>query len=363
MTSLSYRFCFVLVIGLFSGATYMTQIHDNWTGQLPISDKDSLNNTKTIVQGVLYKPQEGSKDDRFRKEVFAYFNQTTLPKDCSNFNKSPPRPVKSQNVYTNCLELRVPNIMHLVWLYGKAYNFTFRQLLSGLSMLQSIKPCCILFWYDGSAPTGNDWKHFLGNMTAHNVHMEMFNITVPDTIWGKKIAYQEHKSDIIRFEVLKHFGGMYMDLDVLILKSMNPLRCYDYTLGRENQKKLTDNLIFSIPHSPFLLKVIANYKNYRRIWAYNSVVYPNQLAKENPSLIHIEEDTINKPSWHSYEIKAIFDKSCSIKWHKNYAIHLWNHKSNKYQSGENPESIQNMTSSFGQIARYIYYGTLDKILS
>ena len=355
------------IIAIF-GATYMMLIDNHYTGnqvlpQPPIPDRDSSNKTPSVVQKVLHKPQGGSKDDQFRKEVFAYFNETTLPMDCSNFNKSLPLSVKSQKVYANCLEPRVPNIVHLVWLYGKPYNFTFRQLLSGLSMLRFIKPCCILFWYDGSTPTGNYWKHFLSNMTAQNIHMEMLNVTVPNTIWGKKIAYKEHKTDIIRFEVLKHFGGMYMDLDVLILKSVNPLRCYDYTLGREDPIRLTGSLVFSVPHSPFLLKIIDNYKNYRSIWAYNSVEYPHQLAKKNPSLIHIEEDTINKPSWHPHELNAIFDKSCSVKWHKNYAIHLWNHNTKKYLRGENPESIKNMTSSFGQIARYIYYGTSDKISS
>ena len=60
-----------------------------------------------------------------------------------------------------CNKPRVPNIVHIVWLYSASHNFTFRQFLSGLSMLQVQRPCAVLFWYDGYVPTGNYWQLFL----------------------------------------------------------------------------------------------------------------------------------------------------------------------------------------------------------
>ena len=59
-----------------------------------------------------------------------------------------------------CNNPRVPNIVHIVWLYNTSNPFTFRQLLSGLSMLQVQRPCAVLFWYGGYVPTGNYWELF-----------------------------------------------------------------------------------------------------------------------------------------------------------------------------------------------------------
>ena len=297
-----------------------------------------------------------SEDDRFRQEISAYYDSVKLPKTCDDVDRSPPKPVKSQKEYANCSVPRVPNVVHLVWLYGKTNPMNFRQLLSILSMLRFIQPCAILFWYDGSAPSGQYWQHFLRNVTAQNIEMRMLNITVPNKIWGKKIAYKEHKTDIIRFEVLKNFGGMYMDLDVIILKSVRPLRCYDYTLGREDPIRLPASLVFSVPKAPFLLKIIENYKHYRRQWAFNSVEYPHELAKEFPDLIHVETSSINRPSWHPGQLNSIFDGSCVLNLSKNYALHLWNHNSKDKNKVEDPESIKTMRSTFGQVARFIYHG-------
>ena len=370
LVTLKQKPTFILIYyNVSENAKQLREIDETLDQNLTVSQVRDLTvsgqiETDVLVSRILHRSilvkSTIKNDDRFRVEILKYYELDMLPKSCAVGNDSLPKPVQSQEVYNKCSEPRVPNIVHLVWLYGKPYDFTFRQLLSGLSILLFIKPCSILFWYDGSTPTGKYWKHFLVNITARNIDMEMLNITVPNTIWGKHIRYIAHSTDIIRFEVLKHFGGMYLDLDVIVLKSVTPLRCYDYTLGRQHSFGLPASFVFSVPWSPFLLKIIENYKNYSSKLAYNSVRYPHNLFLQHPELIHVEEDTINRPNFYPEEKDAIFDASCTIDWRRNYAIHLWNRKSTRNPKDESPESIINMQSTFGQVARYIYYGEAGK---
>ena len=49
-----------------------------------------------------------------------------------------------------------------------------------------------------------------------------------------------------------------------------------------------------------------------------------------------------------------------IDWSKKYSVHLWNHNPKTLYVAEliksTPESIKVLNSTFGQIARFVYYG-------
>ena len=170
-------------------------------------------------------------------------------------------------------------------------------------------------------------------------------------------------SDIVRLNVMQAFGGVYMDFDVLLVRSLRPLMCYNTTLGQETNGGLANNLIIAIPNSTFVDLWLKAYDiDYRRdIWAHNSVLVPFQLHKKHADLVHVETKSINYPNWYPEGLSKIFDpirQGGEFDWKKNYAIHLWNHLSaNKVR--ETPESIRKMNSSYGQIARLIYYGNED----
>lgn len=52
---------------------------------------------------------------------------------------------------------------------------------------------------------------------------------------GKDIQLMQHKSDFVRLEVLLEYGGIYLDLDAIPLKSFDRLlkSGYDTILGRQ----------------------------------------------------------------------------------------------------------------------------------
>ena len=74
---------------------------------------------------------------------------------------------------------------------------------------------------------------------------------------------------------------------MLVLKSFDPLKIYDLTLGRET-------------FSEFVCIWFSAYRDYNPFlwnWAYYSVHFPNLLAKAFPGAIHIEESSLQKPHY------------------------------------------------------------------
>jgi len=53
----------------------------------------------------------------------------------------------------------------------------------------------------------------------------------PTQIYGQNVTNIYHRGDIAKFEVILEYGGIYLDYDVIVVNSLNPLRYYDTTLG------------------------------------------------------------------------------------------------------------------------------------
>jgi len=54
----------------------------------------------------------------------------------------------------------------------------------------------------------------------------------PKQINGKNFSKIYHRSDVTRLEILLEHGGIYLDYDVIVVNSLDPVRCYDATLGQ-----------------------------------------------------------------------------------------------------------------------------------
>ena len=99
-----------------------------------------------------------------------------------------------------------------------------------------------------------------------------------------------------------------------------------------------------------------SYKNFtKREQDFHASIIPYYLQYHYPDLIHIEEKSINYPSGERLDL--IYDKV--YEWSDNYCIRVW---SSLYNFEHTPNDIKKMHSTFGQVARRIYYGKPDTIL-
>lgn len=73
-----------------------------------------------------------------------------------------------------------------------------------------------------------------------------------------KATNQGMKSDILRYEILRQFGGIYVDTDFECLKSFNDLMYLDFftSLSYDLEMQLYIGLIASIPNHPVITKCV-----------------------------------------------------------------------------------------------------------
>jgi mannosyltransferase OCH1-like enzyme len=68
--------------------------------------------------------------------------------------------------------------------------------------------------------------------------------------------YDIQRADVIRLIVLYIYGGIYLDFDIICLKSFDQLRTYKFVLPKTMPVGLSNDFIVAEPKHPFLLKVL-----------------------------------------------------------------------------------------------------------
>lgn len=101
-----------------------------------------------------------------------------------------------------------------------------------------------------------------------------------------RCPHLSHRSDIVRLQVLEEYGGVYIDHDTLVLRSLKPLYHQDFVLGREGvvsvvvvvhghsychqvtpcssgaKSYLNNGIIVSRPKAPFAMRLVSQYAGY-----------------------------------------------------------------------------------------------------
>jgi hypothetical protein len=244
-------------------------------------------------------------------------------------------------------------VVHYVW-FGHDLDFKFIHYLSFLSVHRYLAPDAI-FVHGELGPRGQWWDRV--TLDVGNVYH--VNRSSPKTApSGSQFKFAAHASDLVRTQVIYDFGGIYIDADVIILRSFDPLRNYPTVMGRERNNGICNGIIIAEPQAPFIKLLLEQYKNYsfeRETWAFRSVEYPHLLSLRFPELIHVENTSLQHPSW--YELEQIYIKV--YNWTENYAMHLWVRK----WPGNLPESASDVDclgATLGEIARHVVYGDREK---
>lgn len=148
-------------------------------------------------------------------------------------------------------------------------------------------------------------------------------------------------------------GGIYLDLDVLVLRSFTPLLNYTVVLGRETSTTLGNNVILAAAKAPFLClwrQLYSDYSPWPWNWARFSTWEPHTLATLLPPHIgpHVESDAFQRPNY--YQLDSMFHGH--FNWSSSYAMHVW------HRWGSVPESLEQMNSAdntLGDVMRYVYH--------
>ncbi|XP_041360399.1 uncharacterized protein LOC121376553 [Gigantopelta aegis] len=274
----------------------------------------------------------------------SYSRQTEFVSDSQPFSVPFKDPCLGLFIQQHCYgRYRVPNVVHYVWFSRNVMDvFGF---LSILSVQRFLKPCVILVHAD-VLPHGPYWKHVL-RLVPNIVHVHR---QAPETIYGKRFGYVQHKSDIARIELLTEYGGVYLDNDQLVLKSLDSFRNYSFVMGHENSNNLGNSLLISEKGAKFLDIWYKTYRSYNpKQWGIHSTFVPFTLAKIYPTLIHIENESFIKPDLGG--INQLYGGH--YNWSNNYAVHLYTRWVKKFYT---IQDLKYLNSSLGEISRLIMFG-------
>ena len=266
-------------------------------------------------------------------------------------------PASALGVDNHCTPV-VPRILHLAW-YGSKTRPTFRfhHVISVMSSLRFIQPQRLMFWHD-RVPTGKWWTFIRQKINKTMTTLMMMQRDAPKTIFGRPVYQDEHHSDIVRLEAVMKYGGIYHDLDVVVVRPLGRLYCYQTTMGEELPNWLCNGFFMSVANATFLRLWYDSYHTFDpNHWNRHSVLMPGIIAKDHPGLVHVEKDTIHIPNWQDPGLRKLYNDGVFYNWTaRNYAVHLWYRKHNV---DYDPESIKRLNKTVGQIFRYIFYGQSD----
>lgn len=150
----------------------------------------------------------------------------------------------------------IPKIIHYCWMSGEPYPNKIQR--------------CI-----------DSWKKYLPDYEFWLWDTNRFNIN--SSIWVKE-AFEHKKyafcADYIRLYALYHYGGIYLDSDVEVIKSYNDLLHLPYFIGYESKQYFEAATIGAEKGNAFIGKILQYYENRHFIneaGEYDKVIMPKVM--------------------------------------------------------------------------------------
>ena len=159
-----------------------------------------------------------------------------------------------------------------------------------------------------------------------------------------KKAYKEKQwafvADFIRLQKLIEFGGVYLDTDMMLIKTFNPLMNQKAFIGLESERYISCGVIGAIPKHPYILRCYQYYDNLvlDKKFTYKSIIIPKIFTKIYIDYFFVKEQALI-PFQHENLLVCPVDcfypfpnENLDTKLYVNYiidstyAVHLW-HKS------------------------------------
>jgi len=244
-------------------------------------------------------------------------------------------------------------IVHVTWFYPPRTALRFHEAMSLLAVQRYVRPRKILMWYDAaSTPPTGAWWQFARQSVGHLLPVPYQR---PTSIYNRTLAVPEHQSDVVRLSVLEEFGGLYIDLDVIIVRPLDSLLSYEVTMGAETPLMLGSGFILVTRTNATFIRLWrqAYADNFDDSdWNRHSVYVPMELAEKHPNLVHVEWFSINRPNWN--ERHWLYTTGKLWDWSENYVVHLW-YREHPPDVVYDPLTIRRLNTTTGEVLRLIYY--------
>lgn len=239
--------------------------------------------------------------------------------------------------------------------------FSFCHYLSVRSAWERLQPERIVLHYV-HCPSGPWWDRARPMLTLHQ-------LPAIEGIYGFPASHPAHRADIVRLVALLVMGGVYLDTDVLVLRSFDALGSPSFAAALEVTANgdligLSNAILLAQPRSTFARLCLEGHDPERSLWQgfrsrgrdHNyvemSVRYPAMLASLVPGLLEVlPTATFLSIDWQPETLAALFEGQADIP-SDALALHLWeSHAWDPHLSRITPEWVRSSDSTFARLAR------------
>jgi hypothetical protein len=245
---------------------------------------------------------------------------------------------------------KIPKKIHFI--YGLAEDFGGKEFcFMHWAAIRSAKKQNpeyeIHYWYQ-YLPINNYYFEDIKNLVI------LHEIEAPKEIFDKKLYAVAHQADVVRLEVLRDFGGIYLDIDTFTEKSFDELLNNSFFIGeqevRGNLQGLCNAIMGSEKNSFFINQWYSEYKSFRskgydEYWSEHSVGKPLLLSAQYPgNLTRLPAKFFLKPD---YSPEGIIDLVYLNKTYPDSICHhLWESGTYQILSLINEGNIHKILNSY-----------------
>ena len=153
------------------------------------------------------------------------------------------------------------------------------------------------------------------------------------------------------------YGGIYLDGDQVLLKSLDKFRNSDATIGLDYGTAAANSIVIAKRNAPFIKYWYESYRSYNRADGNDhSQSIPFKLAEKHRGLVEIAGDAFSFPNVH--QLSSLYSKN--VYWRDKYGIHMHLKLYDRFYSKQlNMNSIKNMNTTAGAVSRHILFGNAE----
>ena len=208
-----------------------------------------------------------------------------------------------------------PMLVHFVFGLSDAppeREFHFSHFAAVRSAHLHLQPARLLMHHH-HVPTGPWWEE------AKKL-LELRRVELPRSIFGRTLSAAAHRADVLRLQLLIELGGLYIDLDVVVLRPMHHLLRgrKSFVIGREGHRNhgglhgLCNAVLLARPNASFARRWLNEYRDFGTTtagtdpWSEHSVQRPVALAARHPEEVRIlPYNAFFWPDWDEAELQQL----------------------------------------------------------
>ena len=226
----------------------------------------------------------------------------------------------------------IPRVVHFIKVDSR---FGFLDWVAVMAARKMIKPEKILYFSAGQL--NSCWWNRTKPLVTHTV--------LPEHVWvanqnNEVLKEPAHKADFLRTALVYHLGGMYLNSDIIAVKSFDSLLDNQVVLSRQMGGSPANGLILARKHSCFACSFARRAcQTYNGQWAAHSVhtlsrMVEHELKKFHDVTILEYKEGFFQFGWNHTDLHKLFEVDMdSIQFNLSdvNSLHFYNHVSAKYQ--------------------------------